>query len=398
MNARSALYLIVWNTLVAASAVANGSRLPSQDGHAVAQGYAVVAGSAAGSSVYYNPAGLTRVPRSEIATGVYVIAPDISFTSAATGKTVKERSDVFYQPHFFAATPLSDRVSIGLGVYSPFGQSTDWSPSSGFAGVATFNEIKYITGAAALAVKLTDQLSFGAALQYNKARVDLNRLTAISPTAITPFNFTGRDEAWSTNWGLQWSPAAGQYLGVQYQHKTEFDFGGNASLAGVLSQPGRLPWVFPDNLAIGWQMAVAPDWDIAISYDRTFWGRVNTLQLSAGPLTTALPLDWQDSAYYGIGATHRVNASLSYSFGYNYSESSVPDRSFSPSLPDVNRQLLAAGVFFVLGGWELQCVLQRGLEGTHTVTAPAPDGLGGSFAGTFRNSLWAANLGATLRF
>lgn len=390
--------LVSITALTVSQAFGNGTRLPSQDGEAVARGYAVVAGSHSSSSLYYNPAGLAEVRDNEVLAGVYTMLPSVEYTSSATGRTVKEQSDVFYQPHAFAATSLGDRITLGVGFYSPFGQSTDWPTSSGFAGAATFNEIKYLTAAVGAAVKLSDQLSFGMAVQYNKVHVDLNRLTAISPTAVTEFGFKGSDDALSASVGLQWSLSEHHRVGIQYQRKTDFRFDGTASLAGVLTQPGSLPWVFPDNLAIGWQIVLSPTWDVEVSYDRTFWGRVNTLQLDAGPLSTAIPLNWQDSAYYGIGFTHTLSRMWSFSAGYNYSESSVSDQTFSPSLPDVDRHLVAAGIFYSTRAWELQFVLQRGFEGSRTVVGPAPDGIGGTFAGTFRNSLWAANIGATLRF
>jgi long-chain fatty acid transport protein len=383
--------------LAAPLALANATRLPSQDSWAVARGYAAVAGISSSAAVYYNPAGLAKVTSNEVRAGVYVIDPDIEFTSDA-GRKVDEQSDAFYQPHVFAAVPLRGGLTLGAGVYSPFGQSTDWSPTSGFGGLATFNEIRYITGAVALGWNINPQLSVGAGLQWNRAEIDLNRLTAIAPGVITSFGYKGRDDAASGNIGIQWSPAPGHIIGAHYQTKTSFSFGGTAALTGVISQPGAVDWVFPDNIAVGWQWACAPNWQVEVSYDWTNWNRVNTLQLQAGPLSTAVPLEWKSSAYYGVGASYQLDSRWSFAAGYNYSENSVPDATLSPSLPDVNRHLLSAGVFWNTGSWEIHLVGQRGLPADRRRSGPAPDGLGGSAAGTFRNGLWAGELAVVVRF
>lgn len=379
-------------------ALPNATRLPSQDAWVVARGYAAIAGVSSSAAVYYNPAGLADVGASEVRAGLHVIATDISFTSAATGRRVEEQSDTFYQPHVFAAVPLGKSLTLGAGVYSPFGQSTDWAPTSGFGGAATFNEIKYVTGAVALAWKASNSLSLGFGLQHSRAEGDLNRLQAISPTAATAFRFEGDDAAFSGNVGVKWRPAPGHTLGFHYQRQTSFVFEGTASLAGVAALPGSVAWAFPENIAVGWQWDFLPGWQGEVAVDWTNWERVNTLHLSAGPLSSALPLNWKASSYYGVGVTRQCTANVSVSAGYNYSENSVPDSSLTPALPDVDRHLLSGGVFWNAGRWQIGAVLQHGFKAERTVRGPAPDGLGGSFAGRFENALWAGELSVALKF
>ena len=389
---------VVAGLTLIASARANGTRLPSQDAWVVARGNAAVAGVTNPSAIYYNPAGLSAIQRSEISQGVYLFVPDTEFTSATTGRTVEEQSDVFFQPHFFAALPLRGDVTVGAGVFSPFGQSTEWPANSGFAGLATFSEVIYVSGAIAASWRVSPSLALGAGLHFSHARVDLNRMTAIAPGVVRSFGFKGRDNAFSGNVGLQWRPLPVHTFGLHYQRKTSFTFDGTAAVTGVLAQSGRLDWTFPDNIAAGWQWTFAPTWQMEISYDWTNWERVNTLQLQAGPLSTAVALNWEASAYTCIGVSHDVDANWSWAAGYHFSENSVPTSTLAPSLPDVDRHLLSGGVFWKGDRWQFHAALQHGLPSRRTKAAPAPDGLGGSGAGTYRNQFWAADLQAVFRF
>jgi long-chain fatty acid transport protein len=394
-----------WVTALAGTIVlvpamlANATRLPDQDAWVMARGNAAVAGVSDAASVYYNPAGLASVKAGEVSAGMYVIAPKTEFTSATTGETVRERSTQFYQPHLFAALPVGDAFTVGVGVFSPYGQSTDWAPTSGFGGLATFNEIRYVTGELAAAWKPFESLSIGAGVQFSHTRVNLNQLTAIpNTTYVTSFGYIGRDDAISGNVGLQWRVAPTHTLGIQYQRRTDFHFHGTATLTGVLAREGDVGWVFPDNVSVGWQWQFARDWQTEVAVDWTNWDRVNTLNLQADVLSTSLPLNWKSSGYYCVGVSHDVDQHWSWAAGYIFSQNSVPESSLNPSLPDPDRHLLSAGVFWSSRSWKFEAALQRGLRNSRRRTTPQPDGLGGSGVGTYHTEMWGGDLQAVYRF
>jgi long-chain fatty acid transport protein len=376
----------------------NAARLPSQDAWAVARGHAATASIDSSAAVWFNPAGLAHLTRDEIRLEPSVLAVDESFTSAS-GRTVKEQSDPFFTPSAFAAHRLTDRLVLGVGVLSPYGLSSDWPTNSGFGGLATFNEIKFVTSAASLAYQVQPGLAVGATVEYSSARANLNRLAAVAPGVVSSFGFKGRDDAFSGNVGVQWDIDSQSSIGVLYQLPTTMEFSGTATLQGVLSSPGKgSGWRFADNLAIGYRYKFTPDWDVEVGVDWTFWNRTRTVHLDAGPLSTNLVLNWQTSRYYSVGVEHRINEQWRVAAGYSYSENSVGDATFNPSLPDSGRHLLDGGVERSFGHWQVQLVTEVGLKSNRTISGPAPDGLGGSQAGTFHNSLVSFGASIAYRF
>jgi len=340
---------------------------------------------------------LVDVRTAEIRAGAMEIWADSTFDPANGGPRVKQHGSTYTQPHVFAAVPIGPDAALGVGVYSPFGQSTDWPVTSGFAGLATFNEIKYVTGAIGGAYRL-GAVSIGASLEYSRASVDLNRLTPLAPGVVSHFGYKGNDTAMSGNVGVKWHLSNEHTLGIMYQRKTDFSFNGTAALDGVTSAPGSAGWVFPDNLAIGWQWEFAPTWQAEVAYDRTFWNKLRTVSLQAGPLSTALPLNWKTSGYYNVGIEHRFSDEFRAAAGYSFSENSIPDANFTPALPDVDRHLWNVGAFWHRGRIDVGVVVQRGLSPSHTIAGPQPDGLGGSAAGTYRSNLWAADATIAVSF
>ena len=93
-----------------------------------------------------------------------------------------------------------------------------------------------------------------------------------------------------------------------------------------------------------------------------------------------------------------MNANWWWSAGYIFSENSVPHATLSPSLPDVDRHLLTGGIGWKGPRWEFVAAIQQGLKSKRTKAGPAPDGLGGSGAGTYHNQIFSGALQATCRF
>ena len=118
--------------------------LPHQDPEAIARGDAFAATADNPSAIYYNPAGITQLEGDNIRVGLYAISADTTFTSpgGATAKTDSSLQPVpqIYYVHSFTNCP----ISIGLGIYAPYGLSLDWGNNSPFNTVAESGSVMYL--------------------------------------------------------------------------------------------------------------------------------------------------------------------------------------------------------------------------------------------------------------
>src|SRR5215469_9813820 len=107
--------------------LANGYRLPDQDGFATARGEAFAATADNASAIYYNPAGIAQLDGMNVRAGVYGVYLDPTFSPTAGGATYHNQDKLAAVPtFFFTMTPDDSRLSFGLGVYSPFGLAVKW--------------------------------------------------------------------------------------------------------------------------------------------------------------------------------------------------------------------------------------------------------------------------------
>ena len=376
-------------TLAATStaAFADGSRLPSQDALAVARGYAFVATASDPSAVYYNPSGLALQPESEIG-GAYVISPSDSYQG--TGDRVDEKGGTFTLPHFFADVPV-EGYALGVGFFAPYGLQTDWPDDSGFRNLATSNKLRYTTGALSLAKAISPQLSIGASFEVDHLDVNLAQGIGLSPGDL--LSYTGSDTRESWNVGAMWSPAANSQFGIMYESRVNFHLTGTLTeFPYGVDEPGSGSWVFPDHLSFGYSYKPAPEWNFEADADWTHWSLLKTVTVNAATGPVTLPFFWNNSWYYNLGGTRTWATNygnFSVSAGYSYSGNSVPDQFYSPSLPDMTRNLVTVGAGYEWARWKFYVALERGLPASRTVTGALPSPTGQTANGTYHTSFTA---------
>src|SRR5712691_8152253 len=81
------------------------------------------------SAIFYNPAGITQLPGTQLMVGTSIVKLDSTFRSSTTGENTNLEDQFPIVPHYFITHRFKqwdERVSIGLGVYTPFGIVVDW--------------------------------------------------------------------------------------------------------------------------------------------------------------------------------------------------------------------------------------------------------------------------------
>ena len=115
------------------------------------------------SAIAYNPAGMTLMKRNGMQAGLTMVnlKSDIEGIETAAGK--KGKMDFYVPiPNFFTQYNLNDKLSVGLGVYAPFGLKTHYKSNWFASDDAIISKLEIIDIAPAVAYKITDKWSVGA--------------------------------------------------------------------------------------------------------------------------------------------------------------------------------------------------------------------------------------------
>ncbi len=378
---------------------ASGTRVGFKDAFATARGNAFVATADNPSAIYYNPAGLTQLQGQEVSATAYVVSLDADYRSALTGGTTSmNRQDRLIPQIYYAWVPENANWALGVGFYAPFGFATDWPASSGFRTFATKNEETYYTLNPVIAWRVSDSLSLGGGITFNRLKVDLRRGIGLLPGDEFRFNADGN--ATGFNLGLRWQPAEQHAFGLSYQHHTSFDVNGTATSAPFApSEPASATFAFPEVVIVGYSYRPTPQWNLEANIDWTNWTRFNTVVIAkaSGPLP--VPFNWTSSYFYEIGVTRYLAGGWEVSAGYTLSENSVPDATWNPAVPDATRHFWCAGVGYVQGPLRFMLTLQRATAPTRNVHSGVINLLSGETAdGAYHTSINTFSLSLDYRF
>jgi long-chain fatty acid transport protein len=398
-------------------AVGGLAALSGAPGLLVAQGYSVNehstcamarAGTAVaspcpdGSAIYYNPAGLTEigVGHTVITVGGTFIAPSGGFTSDATGVTTDLNNRVFPVPNVYITHGFSERFSAGIGLFAPYGLTTDWPATSQVRYLGYKSVIRAIYVQPTAAVKLNQYFSLGAGFDLNflhvnlRQRVDLSsqQLPAPAPAGATfanlgipvgtdfaDANLSGNATGVGYHVGILVRPSPKVSFGARYLARQKVkinsgtvDFtqistgitlaGGNplgvpagtpldavlapefAAGATLGSQDAKTALRMPEQWGFG--IAVKPVDRLMLLADVTLqhWKVFDTLSINfAVAPTEVLPEDNQNTTAWRFGGDYSLSPSTSLRAGILFHNAAEPSKSVTPNLPEGKRTEFTGG-------------------------------------------------------
>ncbi len=163
------------------TALASGYHFGSQSVSAQGTAFANGAEAADASTIFYNPAGMSRLTGTNFSGGLTLVVPDSEYTDNGSKKVTGTATgggnggnfapDYVVAPSFYATHQLNDKWTVGLGIFVPFGAQLDYGNT--WAGRYALESIKLETlnFNPSVSFKLDEHHSFGAGLsaQYMKA-------------------------------------------------------------------------------------------------------------------------------------------------------------------------------------------------------------------------------------
>lgn len=390
------------------------------------------------STIFWNPAAAAELAGKSISIGASAIIVKGSFHQDSTGRTYPSNISPALPPAGFAAMRFG-KGSVGLGVYVPYGLTSQWNDDfpGRFSALRASLQTVYIQPN--VAYQLTDNWSIGGGPVFGHSTVDLTQAIDLSQQQAAP-NVTfgqlgiayetefaraqvhGTATAVGYNVGLH-----GKYgpwsAGAHYLSALTFNYGhasakfsqtatglilpqGNpvsptgapvpldALLAAQFSPGGALvnqrasstithPWQLQGGIGYSGFARTTLSVDIA----RLGWSAFNTLPITFdGPATGSsrtLFEGYKDSWSYRLGAEH-VIGSWTGRVGYSYSETPAPDETVTPLLPDMNRRNFSAGVAIPvtsmykldIGYLHVNTPGRRGRIAEHAMVPPTTDATG----------------------
>ncbi|HKK90553.1 MAG TPA: outer membrane protein transport protein, partial [Desulfobacteraceae bacterium] len=118
------------------------------------------------SAVFYNPALISKLDGTQVELGTTAVRLVFEQTSDSTGETATTESDLFFPSTLYATHGVSETISVGLGIFSPFGLATQWGNTWEGRYLATDSELSTVCINPVLSVAVTPNLSIAGGVNY----------------------------------------------------------------------------------------------------------------------------------------------------------------------------------------------------------------------------------------
>ena len=366
----------------ATSALASGFAILEQSVRGLGNAFSGGAIAQDASTIFFNPAGLTRLSGNSVNAAVYYISPWAVFqntgSTVVTGATLTGGNggdggvDVFV-PNLYAAWNVSDHIKLGLGINSPFGLKTNYNDSWVGRYYAIDSELTTINITPTLAAKLTDNLSVGAGinLQYANAKlsnaIDFgligfnNRLPTPPQTADGFVELKGDDLSWGYNLGLLYEPSQSTRIGLAFRSPITHNLEGDAEFdvppaAAPLTATGRFTdsdikakLKLPATISLNAYQQISPRLAATADITWTGWSRFEELRVEFDNRLepdNVQPENWHDTFRYSLGLNYTLSNAWQLRAGVAYDPSPADEEYITPRIPDSNRTWLAIGASY----------------------------------------------------
>jgi len=320
----------------------SGFAVYTQDASALGQGNAMIAHTDGPAAIFFNPALLNKLEGTQVEVGTTLIFPSRKFKSDLSGKEYETEYSVFYPSTFYLSHRFDDKVSAGLGIFSPFGLGTDWGEDWEGRYITTRSEMSTFNFNPAISYQIMSNLSVAAG-------VDFILMDATLENKVNLFSGDGRGLGY--NLGAVYDINEDTTLGASYRSEVNVDIAGDATfIPAAFYTKAETDITLPQQVHAGISYKGFEDLIIEAGVRWEGWSSYDELKLDfeqsipiIGITTMTYEKDWRDTWTGNIGAQYQLNDSVSLRAGYLYGGNPVPDKTFEPSIPDSNTHIFTIG-------------------------------------------------------
>lgn len=357
---RILLLVLVFSFVWVPYLLASGFFLYYQDVKAQGQAGAFTAQADNPSAVYYNPAGMSQLDGTQVSLGSRFIRLETEYKNLLGIDEDLEAEWAVVPSGFITSDLNTEKWTFGLGVYAPFGLSTSWSGTGLLRYVATDSSFKMVDINPSIAYQILPELSIGGGINYYNVYSYIleYKQNFILSDADVGLDMDG--DGWGFNLGLLWKPHPKHSFGLAYRSRVDIELSGNLKIENIpvgLGYPSILRYNTKQDITIpsivSGGYAFRPVDKLKLEFDINWveWSTFDKADLKdedTGVLISTTDLDWGDTWIFALGGEYLLTEKLALRAGYCFVENAVPEKAFTPAVPDSDMHAITLGLGYTL--------------------------------------------------
>ncbi len=356
------------------------------------------------STIFFNPAGMTRLNGGNLVGAINAIRPSVEFQNTLSNPALGfnaggDAGSWAFVPNLYYAHAIHPDWSVGIAVNSPYGLKTQYDTNWIGRLQGIDSSLKTIAITPSVAYRISDMVSVGAGVTAQYADAQLT--TAVSlrgPIAKA----TGSD--WGVGWnaGILVQPLASFRVGLSYRSSVSESLEGSFTVPGRIATQDRAQLRTPATTTLSAVLDLDSQWQLLADVAWTQWSSFQSLTVvdtATGGVLARTVENWRDVWRFAGGVNYKCSERWKFRAGVAYDQSPVSDEHRTVRIPDSDRTWLAVGVQYQLAP---QSAIDFGYAHVFFSSAPinqtSPVGSRLNVTGSFDSAVDIIGLQFTQRF
>jgi long-chain fatty acid transport protein len=359
--------------VVFGSAMASGFALLEQSASGLGNAYAGGAASAEdASTIFFNPAGMSRLKGTQVVVGGSLIKPSANFSDTGSTPAALQTTNngnggdagsLAFVPNAYISMEMNSKTHVGLGINAPFGLQTEYGSNWIGRFQAKKSKLQTANLNPSVSYDVNETVSLGAGLNYQHITGDLTSAVNYSAAAGGGLGtnvegvstISGSDSAWGYDLGALFNVDPQTRIGIAYRSKIKYNLSGTVSFSNVpgplsaspllANGPVTLPITMPDSFSLSGIHQLDDRWDVMVDATWTGWSVLQQIKIdrASGLNVQTVQENWKNTWRVSAGTSYRYNMQWKARAGIAFDQAPVSDAYRTARIPDNNRIWLTDG-------------------------------------------------------
>ncbi len=328
------------------------------------------------STIYFNPAGLTRVEGTQAQAAAHVIVPHAELkntgsTSLAVfgsqpidggdGGNPYEPSPV---PNGFFSHQINDQYWVGLGITAPFGLGNEYDRDWFGRYDSIKSNLTNIDIQPTIAMKVNDKVSIGGGINIQYAEAELT--SAVNGGALEGISTLQGDD-WTVGYtlGMTYKPWEQTTIGLSYRsaisHNVEGSLGAEGTGNADFFAKGHANLDLPDITTLGLAQELNDKWTVQGQVTHFGWNKFRDITAvteedvvvlgvtrNEGDVISSIQQGFENTLSYAVGAEYKASDAWTLRTGVQYDNTPTTDEFRTTRTPDGDRIWVSLGATYAL--------------------------------------------------
>ena len=359
-------------TLASSQIFASGFALNEQSVSGMGTGFAGRSSQADdASTVFGNPAGMSRLQGQQVTGGVAVIDATTDIKDARGNARGTNKGDMVPftgVPMGFYTNRINDQWAVGFGVYAPFGLATEYEKSFQGRAFGSTSDVAVVTFQPTVSYAFNDKVSIGFGPTINRIAGKLESDLALVPgTPEAHVKIKGDDTALGWNAGILVQATDTTRVGLTYHSKVSYKLDGHTE---VTAPTATSPFLRSNRYDASLKIDTPESYDLSVTQDLTDawklyagatwtrWSRLKDITVknegvsgaTGGALAPGLvstikeDQNWHDTWAYAVGTSYQLTKQVVLRTGLTFDQSPTNNTDRSPRIPTGDRTIFSLGL------------------------------------------------------